>query len=481
MVEHLERMNPWWRAASGKKTPDVRRWAYDEVLKRLGTKITPVIAMRGPRQVGKTTIQLQVIERLLTLRQIHPSRILRVQFDDVPSLGSLGSPIESLVKWFEKHVLGKSLNQAARDGDPAYLFFDEVQNLAAWSEQIKALVDHSDVQILVTGSSALRIGEGRDSLAGRLSSMELGPLRLSEISRMRGFPTLAPFSSIEDVNDWLDKDFWKDLNSFAKRRSNELDVSFEAFSKYGGYPICHSTADLDVTSLSAQIIEDVVERTICHERAHGVSEGVVRETFHVLCRHAGERVSDQKLAEQVSVRTSSKVSQTQIKSAVSYLENTLLIRLLKPLEANRAKRNDCPTICLCDHFLRFALLREEIPLSPNTLASCDEAVCTQAGHLIEGIIGNYFAGAHGVNAFWLPERPKKPEVDVVLSIGMRRIPIEVKYRKKVVKHDQLEGIRTFCKTPHLGADFGLVVTREASGEIEKGIIAIPAKAVLLLL
>ena len=50
---------------------------------------------------------------------------------------------------------------------------------------IKALVDHHTVHVVVTGSSALRIEAGRDSLAGRVAPLDLGTLLLREIAGFR--------------------------------------------------------------------------------------------------------------------------------------------------------------------------------------------------------------------------------------------------------------------------------------------------------
>ena len=480
-VAFLERMNPWWKASPGPQTPNLRRWAYNEVLERFKSRIAPVIAMRGPRQVGKTTIQLQLIERLLQLDQIPSSQILRVQFDEAPALGSLNNPVESIVRWFEVNVLKKTINQAARDGQQVYFFFDEVQNLKKWSEQIKAIVDTSDVQILVTGSSALRIGKGRDSLAGRLSSLELGPLRLTEIAVLRGLPQLKPFSSISQIDEWVTKDFWLELNNYAKSHMDDLNRSFEAFATYGGYPVCHRANVANLTTLAAQIVEDVVERTVSHERADGASEEIVQEVFTLLCRYAGERVSPKEITRQINDRLGARATNSEVRSAVDFLENTLLIRMLKPIELARKKNNDFPTICLCDHFLRYALLREEIPLTSKKLSSSNQVIATQAGHIIEGIIGNFFASTQGIEAFCLPAKKHNPEIDIILSIGIKHIPIEIKYRKKRVSHHQLDAIRHFITKPQHEASFGLVVTQEESGEVEKNIVAVSAKAILLLL
>ncbi|MEY2724673.1 MAG: hypothetical protein RLZZ458_540 [Planctomycetota bacterium] len=479
-VRFLERLNPWWQGVARMATPDMRRWAYGEVLDRFRIGIAPIIAMRGPRQVGKTTIQLQLIEHLLLMENLPPQQILRVQFDEAPALGVLSNPIESIIRWFEQSVLGETLNSAARGGRPVYIFFDEVQNLANWSEQLKAIVDSSKVQILVTGSSALRIGQGRDSLSGRLSSIELGPMRLTEIGRLRGLTQLKPFSSAADVDRWTSPEFWLELIAYGRKHESVLNQAFELFSTYGGYPVCHKSVGLNPGMLATQIVEDVVERTISHEQVKGVSEEIVREVFRLLCRYAGERVGVKRLNEEITKRFGVGVTSNQVNAAIDYLENTLLIRLLRPLEISRKRQSSPPTICLCDHFIRYALLREQIPLTPWQLATANESVMTQAGHLVEGIVGNLFAGTQGINAAFFPERQDEPEVDIVLSIGMKHLPIEVKYRRRRGAAD-LAGLRSFRSRKYYEADFGLLITQDEHGQIEEGILAIPAKSLLLLL
>ena len=87
LVDFLELQNPWWSGKPAKPTERFRRWAFGEVMHRLAKDLTPVVAVRGPRQVGKTTIQEQLIEQLIKLQGVRPARIFRVQFDEVPSLG----------------------------------------------------------------------------------------------------------------------------------------------------------------------------------------------------------------------------------------------------------------------------------------------------------------------------------------------------------------------------------------------------------
>ena len=76
-----------------------------------------------------------------------------------------------------------------------------------WAPQVKSLVDHVTAKTLVTGSSALRIADGQDSLAGRISMIELGPLRLGEIIGVRQLRELQPFQPSTRVEAWIEKSF----------------------------------------------------------------------------------------------------------------------------------------------------------------------------------------------------------------------------------------------------------------------------------
>ena len=97
--------------------------------------------------------------------------------------------------WFEKDWLGRSINAVARANGRVFLFLDEVQNLPDWDVQLKFLVDHTKLHVVVTGSSALRIEQGRDSLAGRINTLEVGTLTLTEIAAFRGIDLGPPFLS----------------------------------------------------------------------------------------------------------------------------------------------------------------------------------------------------------------------------------------------------------------------------------------------
>jgi predicted AAA+ superfamily ATPase len=74
-----------------------------------------------------------------------------------------------------------------------------------------------------------------------------------------------------------------------------------------------------------------------------------------------------------------------------------------------------------------------------------------------------------------------PEVDLVLTVGERRIPIEVKYRRRIDPHRDARGLRAFLEKTVYNAPFGILVTLEDGvGVRDPRIVALPLSSVLLL-
>lgn len=183
LEEDIRRINPWWQGESSINVPPFKRWAFDLVLERITGGMAPIVALKGSRQVGKTTILNQTIQALPD-SGIPPACIFRIQFDKLPPLRKLSQPILELAWWYSNTILRKSFHKAASEGSKVFFFFDEIQNLSDWAPQVKYLVDLQPVRGMVTGSSSLRIEAGRDSLAGRIQTVDMGTLLLREIQRM---------------------------------------------------------------------------------------------------------------------------------------------------------------------------------------------------------------------------------------------------------------------------------------------------------
>ena len=80
-----------------------------------------------------------------------------------------------------------------------------------------------------------------------------------------------------------------------------------------------------------------------------------------------------------------------------------------------------------------------------------------AGHLAESALGYFLASVPSLDVAHFPERNAEPEVDFILTIGTKRIPIEVKYRKRIDPMEDTRGLRAFIEKSVYNA-FGLLVT-----------------------
>jgi predicted AAA+ superfamily ATPase len=104
-----------------------------------------------------------------------------------------------------------------------------------------------------------------------------------------------------------------------------------------------------------------------------------------------------------------------------------------------------------------------------------------AGHLAESVLGATLSTISHLDLAHVPGRTGEPEVDFVLTIGTRRIPVEVKYQRKIDPLRDTEGLRTFLEKAANNAPFGLLVTQtDVETVVDPRIVALPLSTVMLL-
>jgi hypothetical protein len=482
----LRRANPWWDGKPGREIPTFRRWAFELLRRRIDVApLAPAVVLRGPRQVGKTTLLEQYIAHLIDERGVAPARILRVQFDETPSLSAVREPILALVNWFENRILGSTLNEAAKRGEPAYLFFDEVQNLADWAPQVKSLVDLHTVRVVITGSSALRIEAGRDSLAGRISTIDLGTLLLREIAAFVGGGTPAPVLQDNGYGRLTDAEFWRGVGAHGVANREARDRAFKAFSDRGGYPLVHRHPSSPWEDLAQQLNENVIKRVIQHdlrmgERGRKRDEQLLEGLFRMACRYAGQAPTTAKFAAELRDALGANIGPQRILSYLRFLDGALLVRLVKPLELRLKRQKGASKICLVDHGLRASWLQEIVPLDPEELQR-QAHLADIAGHIAESVVGSFLGETPGLDLAHFPERGAEPEVDFVATVGEYRIPIEVKYRRRVDPHRDTIGLRAFVEKSAYNAPFGILVTMDDDVDVhDRRIVPVSLRSLLLL-
>ena len=464
--------------------PKTRRHLVAQMRRRLDAEIAPIVAVRGPRQVGKTTAQFQIIADLLD-EGVPSMNVLRVQCDELPLLQKMDEPILAISDWFEQQIAKKHFNALARDGQKAYLFFNEVQNLQNWAAQLKFLVDNASVKVIVTGSSALRIEMGRDSLAGRVSTVEAGVLSLTEIGALRELDAPKPFLPDNGLSFLIDRDFWRELRAYGQENAGFVREAFRHFSDRGGYPIVHKQRDVEWALLADQLNETVIKRVIQHDLRVG-SRGrkrdaqLLEELFRLACRYAGQTPRVSTLADEVRQALGANIGSQRVTHYLKFLSETLLLRLIPPLEIRLKRKRGSAKLCLVDHGLRASWLQEQIPLTAEALAKRPE-LTPLAGHLAESIFGSVTSTIHGLDIAHFPGRGMDREVDFVLTVGAQRLPVEIKYQRRIDPLRDTLGIRSFLEKSVNNAAFGLLIAQDNAGDVDDPrIVSLPLSTFMLL-
>ena len=484
LVRDLRRLNPWWEGGSTPALPRTRRHLVRQIHTRLELRLAPIVVVRGPRQIGKTTAQLQVLADLLE-RDVSGRSILRLQVDELPALTKLEEPLLRVVDWFEANVLGRTLNDAAKRGEKTYLFLDEVQNLPAWAPQLKFLVDSSTTQVVVTDSSALRIELGRDSLAGRVNTIEAGTLSLTEIANFRGIPLGPPILEDNGLESLSRREFWLELRADGLRRRAVRDRAFASFSERGGYPLVHERVEAPWAAVADQLNETVIQRVIQHdlrvgERGRKRDAALLEELFRLACRYVGQAPGVVLLAREAQRALGADIGAERVRQYLRFLNDTLLLRLVEPLEIRLKKRRASPKICLADHGLRASWLQQVVPLEPTALAR-EPHLTDLAGHVAESVVGAALSTISHLDLAHFPQRGSEPEVDFVLTFGTKRIPLEVKYQRRIDSLADTEGLRTFIEKAANNAPFGILVTQTDTDAVaDPRLVALPLSSLLLL-
>jgi uncharacterized protein len=161
------------------------RLSYPEVQKALARRLaepppTRIQLLAGPRQVGKTTL-------LLDLARRHGSAAIYATMD---------GPEAALPGFWERLWLGAE--QVARREGRAVVLLDEIHLLTRWASYLKAEFDRirrlrRPIHVVATGSSALRLDTGsKESLAGRFERLTLTHWSASSLVELGVPPKEAP-------------------------------------------------------------------------------------------------------------------------------------------------------------------------------------------------------------------------------------------------------------------------------------------------
>lgn len=267
-------------------------------------EVNPVCGILGPRQCGKTTLAKAYAKKYNSEIKIH-----HFDLEDPESLALLDNP---------------KLTLEPLEG---LIIIDEIQRRAELFPYLRVLVDkYPDRKILVLGSASRDlINQSSESLAGRISYVELTPFSLTEV---------------EDV-----KKLWQ----------------------CGGFPKSFLSSK-EETSMRwrKEFIATFLERDL---RAMGIDVPSydMRKLWTMIAHYHGNSLNYSELGRSLSL------SDNTIRKYIHLLQGTFMVRLLKPWFANIKKRQvKIPKIYIRDSGILHSLLNissQELVMHPKVGAS----------------------------------------------------------------------------------------------------------------
>lgn len=155
------------------------RQASDSFYRFLYDKINwdeRLLAIKGPRGAGKTTMMLQRIRYAIG---DDPNKALYLSADHY---------------WFYNNTLAETADIFVQNGG-RWLFIDEVHKYPRWSREIKNIYDaYPKLNIVLSASSALELYKGEADLSRRLITYDLPGLSFREFLELSGiakFPVIG--------------------------------------------------------------------------------------------------------------------------------------------------------------------------------------------------------------------------------------------------------------------------------------------------
>lgn len=342
-----------------------------------------IIELAGLRRTGKTVLFFQLIKQLIETGQ-NPFSIWYFTFDE----GEV-----DLDALFQKFSAETQLNFKK---EKIYIFFDEIQKLDNFQSQLKVYYDlYPNLKFFISGSTSLFIRKKtQESLAGRIISLFLYPLNFREYLR---------FKEREEISE--------KPALFAA----EIEKEFEVF-------------------LESQFIETAMMKTVEEKREYmlSIAKKIIYEDIpqifpvenpeilwkisRIIAQEPGMIINLQNLSDDLGI------SAKTLSKYLFYLEESFLVRKIYNFSKNLLTSE--------------RKLKKYYLASPSFSAAVSDFI--EKGKLAE----NFVISLKNYQFFWRDNYGH--EVDFVDASDDKIIPVEIKYRNKVLPRE-MKNLLIFAK------------------------------------
>jgi predicted AAA+ superfamily ATPase len=358
-----------------------------QLARRLSEPRRFIQVVAGPRQVGKTTLVLQVVQASKLTAQVASA--------DEPTLRGH--------EWIEQQWEAARLKTGDDVAAGAVLVLDEVQKIPDWSEVVKRLWDADSraglpLKVVLLGSAPLLIQHGlTESLAGRFEVLHLPHWSYAEMREAFGW-------------------------------------TVDQYIFYGGYP---GAAPLisEPGRWARYVVDSLIETTISRDvllLTRVDKPALLRRLFQLACSYSGQILSYQKMLGQLQDAGNT----TTLAHYLDLLAGAGMVTGLQKYAGESVRqRGSSPKLQVLNTALMAApsgLVLEEVRRDPELW-----------GRLVESSVGAHLANAAAIGDcelfYW---RDRNREVDFVVRAGSMLTAIEVKTGRG---RDSLAGMSAFVE------------------------------------
>lgn len=486
----LER-NPWWKDVSEiDNDPEIKTWKNSKLkwrprISQTFQKEDLVYSLRGPRQVGKTTLVKLMIHDLL---KTYPKwNIMYYAFD-------VDNKPTDVVNIINDYMTRAKIEKKFR----CWIFLDEISDVNNWSKAIKKLHDEDkfvNCTIIATGSHSIDLINASELLPGRGDVTDndaidkvLLPMKFAEfvsaidtklsteIQKIHLISREVRFAIIRELSEGKINPILNDLSAY----QNELDKHFETYLITGGLPLVVNHF------LEDHIIKDGMYNVYLKYIRGDLNKN--RRDFSIAMRIMPNIIKS--LTNGISWRDltdDTDLNHHTTEEYVTILSQMFILKYFYQYNhtARGPKYDGLKKIYFQDPFFLHALngwLAQKDPyqLSLNFVNNTDKK-----SYLVENIVSDHCTrlafnlssskslyNYHQSVFYW---KGTKREVDFVVKDNDSLIPIEVKYQNDI-KSDDYHGLIDFRKMT--GRNSIMITKKDLKSEND--IALIPTSMFLLL-
>jgi predicted AAA+ superfamily ATPase len=368
----------------------IKREIERELIKWLESR--EIIAIRGARQSGKTTLLMRIKE-ILNNNNVDDDRIHYISFED----DIIRLKFEENVKEFiEFHLTSKKKH---------YFLLDEVQYIKDAGKKLKLIFDSfSNIKIFITGSSSFDLTNLGSYLVGRIIFFNLYPFSFGEFLKSKD-------EKYEKLYRKIKVDLRKEITIEKTVFLDELNKLLHEYLTYGSYPRIILEKNQDKKKeLLRNLFITYVEKDIVGMYGIKYREKVVK-LLKAIAYTSGNVINYETLS------TNSDLKYHNVREILPLLEDSFVISIVRPFHKNlmnELRKN--PKIYFLDYGIR------------NYLLETFDNI--RFDYLYETFVHNELKRSYQVK-YW--RTTAKTEVDFVVLYKDKIVPLEVKIKPKITR------------------------------------------------